>query len=570
MSRHACTGRARVAILCAIVATSSLAPVGRSQQARPFRPVNDATLRAPAPDDWIAWRGTPRSEGYSPLSQITRDNVGRLALAWSWVMEPGTQQATPLVHDGVMYLPNPGGTLQALDGATGDLLWEYRVPVPPQTPRSTTIARGLSLYRDKVYMSWGAEVIAVDAATGHQVWRAPAAKADQGFRLVAGPVAAHGTIVVGLSNCARFIEEKCAIVGLDADTGREKWRTPTIPVAGQPGDETWAGVDPLYRSGTEMWISGSYDADLNLVYWSTAQAKPWTRFARGTDGAALYSNTVLALDPDTGRVVWHRQTLPGETHDLDEVFESVLVDEGPRKLLFKMGKIGILWRIDRRTGQILHATDFGLQNLVIVDPATGAVRYREETLPKPNQPVDQCPGPGGVKNWPAMAYSPDARALYIPFMTACSTSTFTDVEKRPGGGGLGMGPMTWYLPATSQGKLGGLTAVDTAGTILWQRHERAPFTTSVLATGGGLIFVGTYDRHILALDARNGRTLWQVRAPTSAQGFPISYAAGGRQYVAVPVGTGGPMLDPARMETLIPDVPRPRAGNALLVFALPR
>lgn len=561
---------ARAAGLVTIVVLGGLTASLGSQQARPFRPLTDAAVAAPSPNDWTSWRGTSRSQGYSPLSQVTRDNVGQLALAWSWAMEPGTQQATPLVYAGVMYLPNPGGTLQALDAASGDLLWEYRAPVAPNTPRSTTITRGLSLYRDKVYMSWGVEVIAVDAATGREVWRAPAARADLGFRLAAGPIAARGTIVVGLSSCTRFIPEKCALVGFDADSGREKWRTPTVAGAGDPGDQSWTGVDPLYRSGTEMWVSGSYDAELNLVYWSTAQAKPWTRFARGTDGNALYSNTTLALDPETGRIVWHRQTLPGETHDLDEVFESVLVDQGTRKSLFKMGKIGILWELDRRTGQILRATDFGLQNLVIVDPATGAVRYREEKLPKANEPVDHCPGPSGVKNWPAMAYSPDTRALYIPHMTACSISTFTEVEKRPGGGGLGMGPMNWYLPASGGGKLGGLTAVDTSGTVLWQRRERAPFTTSVLATGGGLVFVGTYDRHLLALDAKTGRTLWQVRTPTSAMGFPVSYAVGGRQFIAVPVGTGGPMLDPARLETLIPDVPRPRAGNSIMVFALPR
>lgn len=513
-------GAAGIAVLSALAAASA------SQQARIFRPVTDATLRAPSPNDWIAWRGTPKSEGYSPLTQINRDNVAQLSLAWAWTMEPGTQQSTPLVHDGVMYLPNAGGTLQSLDAATGDLLWEYRAPIPANTPRSTTIARGLSLYRDKVYMSWGVEVIAVDARTGREVWRAPAARSELGFSLVAGPVAAHGTIVVGLSNCARFIPEKCALVG--------------------------------------------FDADLNLVYWSTAQAKPWTRFARGTNGDALYSNTTLAIDPDTGRIVWHRQTLPGETHDLDEVFESVLVDRGARKSLFKMGKMGILWEIDRRTGQILHATDLGLQNLVMVDPAAGTVRYREETLPRPNQPVDQCPGSGGIKNWPAMAYSPATRALYIPHMTACSTATYTEVEKRPGGGGLGMGPMTWYLPAKSEGRLGGLIAMDLSGTVLWQRRERAPFTTSALATGGGLVFAGTYDRHFLGLDARTGTTLWQMRAPTSVMGFPISYAVRGRQYIAVTAGTGGPMLEPGRLAKLIPDVPRPRAGNSLMVFALPR
>ncbi|MEQ1897227.1 MAG: PQQ-binding-like beta-propeller repeat protein [Vicinamibacterales bacterium] len=556
----------RAALIPAAVA---LAGVLASSEPRPFRPVTDATLKSPSPNDWIAWRGTSRSDGYSPLTQITRANVAQLQPVWAWTMEPGTQQATPLVYDGVMYLPNPGGILQALDAGTGDLLWEYRAAAA-DTPRSTGVARGLALYADKVFMSWGADVIAVDARTGKEVWRAAAADRDKGFRLAAGPVAAHGTIVVGLSSCGRFIEEKCAIVGFDAATGKERWRTPTIAGAADAGNATWGNVDPLYRSGTEMWISGSYDPDLNLVYWSTAQAKPWTRFARGTDGDALYSNTTLALNPDTGRIVWHRQTLPGETHDLDEVFESVLVDAGGRASLFKMGKMGILWEIDRRTGRILHASDLGFQNLVMVDPATGAVRYREEKLPKPGQPMDLCPGSGGVRNWPSMAYSIQTRTFYVPFMTACATQTFTDVEKRPGGGGLGMGPMQWYLPPRSEETLGGLMAIDASGKVLWQHRTRAPFSTAALATAGGLVFAGTYDRHFFAFDAKTGQVLWQVRAPTSVQGFPISYGVRGRQYIAMPAGTGGSMLEPGRLERLIPDVPRPRAGNTITVFALPR
>lgn len=558
---------ARRSFLFAVVAAATVLVTAQS---RPFRPVTDATLKNPSPGDWIAWRGTPRSEGYSPLTQINRANVSQLRLAWAWTMEPGVQQATPLAYDGVVYLPNAGGTLQALDGETGDLIWEYRTPVEANTPRSPAVARGLALYDDKLFMSWDAEVIAIDARSGKNVWRTPVADRAKGFRLTAGPVAAHGTIVVGLSNCARFIAEKCAIIGLDASTGKERWRTPTIPGPGEPGDESWGDVEPLYRSGTEMWISGSYDAELNLVYWSTAQAKPWTRFARGTNGDVLYSNTTLALNPDTGKIVWHRQTLPGETHDLDEVFESVLVDVGPRKSLFKMGKIGILWEMDRTTGRIVHATDLGIQNLVVLDPATGAVRYHEDKIPKAGEPVDQCPASTGVKNWPSMAYSPETRAIYIPHMTACSHVTFSNVEKKPGGGGLGAGPTTYSLHPSSQGKLGALTAIDLSGKLLWQHREAAPFATAALATGGGLIFAGTYDRRLYAFDAKTGVVLWQLRAGTSVMGFPISYAVRGRQYVAVPVGTGGPMLEPTRIERLVPGVPRPRAGNSIMVFTLPQ
>jgi alcohol dehydrogenase (cytochrome c) len=319
-----------------------------------------------------------------------------------------------------------------------------------------------------------------------------------------------------------------------------------------------------------MWISGSYDPELNLVYWSTSQAKPWARFARGTDGDALYSNTTFALNPDTGKVVWYRQTIPGESHDLDEVFESVLVDLGSRKSLFKMGKLGILWEIDRTSGQIVHATDMGIQNLVALEPGTGAVRYHDEKIPKPGIPIDQCPASTGVKNWPAMAYSPETRAFYVPHMTACSNVSYSDVEKKPGGGDRGIGRVSYYLHPSSEGKVGALTAIDVTGKILWQHREPGPFASAALTTAGGLVFAGTYDRQLDAFDAKTGAVLWQTRAAASVQGFPISYAVHGRQYIAVPVGTGGAMLAPARLEGLVPGLPRPRPGNSLMVFALPK
>jgi alcohol dehydrogenase (cytochrome c) len=556
----------RALIAAAVAAATTLA----AAQSRPFRPVTDATLKSPSPSDWIAWRGTPRSEGYSPLSQIARGNVAQLRLVWAWGMEPGVQQTTPLVYDGVMYLPNPGGIVQALDAETGDLLWDYRTPLEPDTARSATITRGLALYGDKIFMTWDVDVIAIDARTGKEAWRTTVADRSKGFRFAAGPVAAHGKVIVGLSNCIRFVEDKCAVIGLDAATGKQLWRTPTVAGPGQPGGESWGDVAPLYRSGTDMWVSGSYDADLNLVYWSTAQAKPWTRFARGTEGAALYSNTTLALDPDTGKIAWYRQTVPGETHDLDDVFESVLVDVGSRKSLFKMGKMGILWEMDRTTGRILHAADLGIQNLVVVDPATGVLRYREEKIPKVGVPVDQCPASTGVKNWPAMAYSPETRAIYIPHMNACANAMFTDVEKKPGGGGMGAGRTTYYLHPSSDGNLGALTAIDLTGKVLWQHRHRAPFATAALATGGSLVFAGTYDRYLFAFDAKTGAVLWQLRAATSVQGFPVSYAVRGRQYVAIPVGTGGPMLAPQRIDGLVPGIPRPQAGNSMMVFALPK
>jgi alcohol dehydrogenase (cytochrome c) len=451
------------------------------------------------------------------------------------------------------------------------LLWDYRTPIEAGANRSTAITRGIALYGDNVYIAWDVDIIAIDARTGKETWRTTVADRTKGFRFTAGPIAAKGKIVAGMANCTRFVEDKCSLVALDATTGKEAWRIAAIVSPGEPGDDTWTGVEGIYRAGGDMWVSGSYDAELNLVYWSTAQAKPWTRFARGTEGDALYSNTTLAINPDTGKVVWYRQTIPGESHDLDEVFEAVLADFGPRKSLFKMGKMGILWEMDRATGRILRATDIGIQNLVIVDPATGAVRYREDKLPKPGVTLDMCPTTTGVKNWPAMSYSPEARAIYVPHFTACAIGTASEVAKKLGASAMGgFGGGKYYLHPSAQGHLGALTAMDLSGTILWQHRHRAPFATAALATGGGLVFAGTYDRYLFAFDAKTGAVVWQLRGPTSIQGFPISYAVHGRQYIAVPSGTGGPMLAPQRIEGLVPGVPRPQPGNSMMVFALPK
>lgn len=554
----------------AVVATAAaLSGVMAAAQSRDFKPVTDEMLRNPRPNDWLAWRGTTKSQGYSPLDQINRSNVKELRLAWAWAMESGNQEAAPIVYDGVMYLPSPGGIVQALDGATGDLLWEYRHENPDDRRRGSI--RGLSIYDDMVFLNApDARIVALDARSGTIVWNVQVADPADGFSYNAASIIARGKVISGLSGCSKFIEEKCAITAHDAKTGRELWRTYTIPKHGDPGDETWGDVSPLYRAGTGMWISGSYDPDLDLIYWSTSQAKPWHRAARGTDGAALYSNATLALDPNTGEIVWYFQPLPGETHDLDEVFESVLVDIGSRQALFKMGKIGILWELDRRTGQLVRATDLGYQNIVDLDPKTGAVTYRPGMIPKLGEPVEMCPAAGGFRNWPAMAYSPETQALYIPIELVCATQIYHDVEKVPGGGGLGYGPRDDRLHPESGGTLGEFLAISTSGDVLWRQRQRAPFVTAALTTAGGLVFVGDWNRYIHGFDVKTGELLWQTRVQASAQGFPMSYAVQGRQYIAVPVGFGAAGSWFSQIPNkLAPEIKRPRAGNAIMVFALP-
>jgi alcohol dehydrogenase (cytochrome c) len=541
---------------------------------RDFRPVTEAMLRNPPAGDWLNWRRTDNAWGYSPLDQINRQNVSQLQLAWSWAMDDtGANQPTPLVHDGVMYLPNPRGVIQALDAATGDLLWQYRPQVPPNLtgdPARGT-QRNIAIYGDRIFATTNdAHIIALDARSGNLVWDTKVADPALGYGYTSGPIVVRGKVIAGITGCARYKDDVCFITGHDFATGREVWRTSTIARPGEPGGDTWGNLPLTFRAGGDAWIPGSYDTETNLVYWATSQAKPWARAARGTDGDALYTNSTLALDPDSGKMKWYYQHLPGETQDMDEVFESILVDVAGRKSLFKMGKLGILWQLDRTNGQFIRASDLGYQNIVQVNPQTGKVTYLQGKIPQLGVEIDQCPSTAGFKSWRAMAYSPQTNAFYIPMNLNCEKGTFGDVEKVIGKGGTGPVARTDYKHPESGGNLGEFLSMDLrTGKVLWRQRTPSPMNTAALTTAGGLVFGGDWDRHAYAYDAATGKILWQTRLPTSAQGFPITYLAGNKQYIAIPAGVGGGSWTTLIPPELAPEIRRPNSGNALFVFALP-
>jgi alcohol dehydrogenase (cytochrome c) len=537
-------------------------------QVKDFRLVTETTLRNPTPGDWLNWRRTDNAWGYSPLDQIKRENVQRLQLAWSWAMEDGAQEATPLVHDGIMYLPNPHGVIQALDAATGDLIWEYR---PAARTEGNGVQRNIAIYGDKIFGTTNdAHIVAVDARTGKLAWDTAVADPKLGYEYTSGPIVVRGKVIAGITGCSRYKEDVCFITGDDAATGKELWRTSTIARPGEPGGNTWGDLPLRFRAGGDAWISGSYDPESNLVYWGTAQAKPWARAARGTDGDALYTNSTLALDPDTGKMKWYYQHLPGETQDMDEVFESILIDSGGRKSLFKMGKLGILWQLDRTSGAFIHATDLGYQNIIEVGPETGKVTYRQDKIPQIGVELDMCPSTAGFKDWRAMAFSPQTNAFYIPMALNCEKATFGEVEKVLGKGGTGPVKRKDYKHPASEGNLGEYLAMDIrSGRVLWRHRTPSPSNTAALATAGGLAFGGDWNRHVYAYDAVTGKILWQTRLPTSPQGFPITYLVKGKQYVAVPAGSGGGSWSTLIPSELAPEIRRPSSGNAVFVFALP-
>lgn len=551
------------------IATIACSLLAGAQESN-FKPVTDAMLQNPDPSDWINYRRTQDGWGYSPLNQINTGNVNQLQLAWSWTLGPGISEPTPLVYRGLMYVPSPNGVVQALDAATGELLWQFkRESQPPGVGYG--MMRSLAIFEDKIYMPTNdAHVIALNAQTGAVVWDRAVADSKKGYHYTSGPIIVKGKVVIGMQGCQKYKDDVCFVSAYDAKTGEEVWRTSTIARPGEPGGDTWGDLPLMFRAGGDAWITGSYDPVLNLIYYSTAQAKPWARFQRGDmEGSELYTNSTLALDPETGRIVWYHQFIPGDSHDMDEVYESVLVDHDGRSSLFKMGKLGILWEIDRKTGAFVAAHDVGYQTIYDVNPVTGALTFRPGMIQKSGVEIDFCPSVIGLKNWQAMAYHPGTKAFYVPLQTSCETTTYGDVEHVEAGGGVGarIKSKDRRHPESPDG-VGDFLALDmTTGERLWRHKTLTPMTSAVLTTGGGLVVVGDWDRNLYVHDAATGKVLFQTRLSSSIQGFPITYAVRGKQYLAIPVGTASPRATWATR--LLPEKKVPPAGNALFVFTLP-
>ena len=565
--------RTSLAALALVVALICFVSVSGQVQIQNFTVVTDAVLQAPDSEDWLSWRRTLDGWGYSTLDEIDRSNVGNLQLEWSWGLEPGISQTTPIVYDGVLYIANPGNVVQALNAGTGDFIWEYRHEMEERR-RPAAQMRSLAIYQDLVILNTvDAHIVGLDARTGEVRWDTTVMPDDDGYGFSSGPVIADGIIVAGLRGCERYREDTCYIVGLDGRTGQVVWRTSTVARPGERGGDTWGDLPVLFRAGSDAWIPGSYDPATGLVYYGTSQAKPWTRDARGTDGDALYSNSTLALDPTTGEMRWYYQHLPGDSHDMDETFERILIDYDGRQSVFSMGKLGILWELDRVTGQYVNSVDLGYQNILDVNTETGEVTYRDGMVVDVGEELFFCPSTGGFKSLRAMAYHPATGALYIPLNLHCETAAFGPVDRREGGGGTGgvRGRKNHFHP-DAPNQLGEFQALDIrTGETLWRQRRRAPYNTAALTTAGGLVFVGGWDRHVFAYDSETGNQLWESRLTTMSNGYPITYAVGGKQYIAF--GAGGP-LGGSSWTSIVPndlltEMQNPRAGNAIFVYALP-
>ncbi|TZG25017.1 PQQ-binding-like beta-propeller repeat protein [Sphingomonas montanisoli] len=537
-------------------------------------PVTDATLRNPSPADWLIWRRTYDSHGFSPLAKINKANVKSLRMAWSWQLAPGPMEATPIVHDGVLFIESGPGTVQAFDGATGDLLWAHSRKVPAELLSAyplVRVKRSMAIYGETLLVpTIDSHLIALDMRTGRVVWDKEVADYKKTFMLTAGPIVARGKIFQGISGSYARQAGGAGIVALDAKSGEEVWRFNTVARDGTPGGETWNDLPVERRSGGSVWVPGSYDPDNNLLYFGTGQTYDVNPLREkstkpGVTNDALYTDTTLAIDPDTGKLIWHFQHLPNDLWDLDWSFERTVATIDGKRMVVTAGKQAIFEALDAKTGKYGFNYDFGLQNVVTaIDPVTGAKTISPDTVRWGEKVTvnKTCPTEYGARNWIATSYDAASHLLYIPLDSSCTDGLRSHVPEQ--------GDTSVGNADASKLKFGYIAALDLkTRKVAWTERTAAAQTSAMLATAGGLLFNSNLDRWFRANDAKTGAELWKVRLSDVANAYPITYEANGRQYVAIATGSSGVVLTKSK-STIAPQYPLPGTDAATLwVFELP-
>ena len=554
---------------------------------RPYTPVTDAMLQHPAPADWLMWRRTLNSWGFSPLKQITPQNVGGLRLMWARTLPTGGFEGTPLVHEGIMYIPEPGDRIEAVDAATGAPIWHFQRKYPADFKGAGGTKRNIAIWGELLFSSGGdGSVYAVNARSGAPVWEAQVTDYHkQPGGPSAGPIVADGKVISGRACAVAGGPDACVIVANDALTGKELWRTHTVALPDEAGGKTWGDTPREKRVTVGTWNPPSYDPELGLIYYGTSIASPTPKYElAGNDKDYLYMTSTMALDVNTGKIVWHYQHIH-DYWDFDHTFERLLVDtevapdkgsvpwinpklkpgEVRKVLTGAPGKTGIIYTLDRKTGEFLWARPTVRQNVLQgIDLKTGkAINNPAAIFTSPDQALDICPAFTGGKNWPAGSYNPDTHLMLEPLQNLCSV--VTSAGPKTGPGQLGMDIDYRAVMAPGETNVGTIQAISAAtGKTAWKYEQRAG-TMSLVDTGGGVLFSGDAVGHFHAIDDRNGKPLWDVNLSTAISGFPIAYGVGGKEFVAV--GTGG-SPEASGLGRMTPEY-QTQSSPAIYVFALP-
>ena len=531
--------------------------------------------------DWPHHGGTQFAWRYSALDQINTNNVKSLAPAW--IFQTGDYadnlQATPIVAGGTMYISTPRGQVFALDAATGRLIWQYKYPVPARPGRPGSQAafvqnRGVAVGDGKVFLGTTDSVlVAIDQKTGREAWRVSVDDSKQcGCNITAAPLVVKDKVIVGESGGDGA--HRGYLTAFSTKTGRLAWRFYVIPGPGEKGHETWKGDSWKYGGGAP-WMTGSYDPELNLVYWGTGNAAgdfyAEDRYAGGGNtGINLYTASVVALDADTGKLRWHYQEIPNDLWDFDSAYECVLMDRivhgRMRKVLVHMNKSGLTFVLDRATGEFLGVFSTPeVQTWISGVTEDGKLVGRRE--PALGKMENFCPSPAGAKSWNQVAYSPRTGFIYTPTIEICVDITANRQEPQEGrfyaNGSWGL-----KLPP-NRSTYSHVDAWDpVTGRRAWTYPYKYVLLASMLATAGDLVFTGDPEGNFFALDARTGTKLWSFQTGAGHRGSAISYSVNGRQYIATPTGWQGSITG-SMTAALFPEGPSWRVGSTLIVFALP-
>ncbi len=532
-------------------------------------PVSNAMLMNPPADDWLVWRRTHENLGHSPLDQIDTSNVDELRVAWTWSLPPGANMMTPLVHDGVLFAYSFGDVVQAIDAASGDLLWGYqRELFSDASPNSK---KGVAIYEDKIIVATSdVHLLALDSKTGKLIWDHEIDTGNETDHTIkAAPMVVNGKAIIGLTG-QRAVAGGNLIVAVDLETGTEAWRFYTIARPDAAGGNSWNGLPLEERTGGSVWTPGSYDAELNLLYFGPAPTYDTDSLrvlanAPNISTDALYTNSTIALNADNGELVWHYQHMRNDQLDHDWAFERQIinlpVNGEMRKTIVTGGKEAIFEALDAATGDYLFSIDLDMQNVITeIDSRTGAKTLNPAAIPEPGQVLAGlsmngiCPDALGARNMQSTSYNPNSGILYIPMQDTCVNNL---TGKR------------WqkYPNPEENGLWGMVKAVDLkTREVLWTTRQFAPPASGNLTTDGGLLFTGSIDRWFKAVDQRSGEILWQQRLDNSPSSYPITYRVDGKQFVAIATNSGSFYAN--GMERTA-GITNPPTGASLWVFALP-
>ncbi len=546
-----------------------------------YLPVTAERLKNPEAGNWLMIRRTYDGWGFSPLDQITTQNVARLRPVWGFSTgEARVHESAPIVNNGVMFVSTPNNQVIAIDARTGNVLWRYRRPRAAGALVPHDTSRGVALYADKVYFAGGeAVVVALDAKTGRQVWTSTVADNKSGYYISLAPLIAGGKLMVGTSGGEFGI--RGFVAALDPETGKEQWRTYTVPAPGESGSETWPNGDQWKTGGAPIWVTANYDPETNLAFWGTGNGGPWMGDQRPGDN--LYVASTIAIDVATGQIKGHFQYSPNESWDWDEVSPPILVDYRRNgrtiKGLIDVARNGYLWFLERTNNgpiRFVEGKPYVNQNVFLrLDPVTGRPDVDPARKPGTGKRAEFCPSLHGGKNWPPIAFSPQTRMIYIPANNNLCGSMIGSavVEYRAGAGftgtAFGGGPTPRVPGADHFGEVQAWN-VDT-GQRVWTHTFKGPNWGSMLATAGGLVFSGgTNDRKIHAFDASTGKLRWEWPTTSGILAPPTTFLVDGKQYVAVHSGWGGDSAgDQATLNGLFPgEYPPVPEGGAVWVFAL--